>query len=58
MCWPLREVVGKLRAGGAEVTVIEPDRVSRQAIGANPLDPATRVPAAGAGRAQGRGGFA
>ena len=55
---PLREVVGKLRAGGADVTVIEPDGASREAIGANPLDPATRVPAAEAGRAQGRGGLA
>jgi NTE family protein len=54
---PLRDVVAKLRAGGAEVTVIEPDRVSREAIGANPLDPATRVPAAEAGRAQGQGGL-
>ena len=54
---PLREVVAKLRAGGAEVTVIEPDTASREAIGANLLDPATRVPAAEAGRAQGQGGF-
>ena len=54
---PLREAVAKLRAGGAEITVIEPDMASRQAIGANPLDPATRVPAAEAGRAQGRGGL-
>jgi NTE family protein len=54
---PLREVVAKLRAGGAEVTVIEPDKASREAIGANPLDPATRVPAAEAGRAQGHGGL-
>jgi NTE family protein len=55
---PLRDVVAKLRAGGAQVTVIEPDKVSREAIGANPLDPATRVPAAEAGRAQGQGGLA
>jgi NTE family protein len=54
---PLRDVMAKLRAGGAEVTVIEPDKVSREAFGANPLDPATRVPAAEAGRAQGRGGL-
>jgi NTE family protein len=54
---PLREVVAKLRAGGAEVTVIEPDAASREAIGANLLDPATRVPAAKAGRAQGQGGL-
>jgi NTE family protein len=53
----LRDVVAKLRTGGADVTVIEPDTASREAIGVNPLDPATRVPAAGAGRAQGHGGL-
>jgi NTE family protein len=52
---PLLEAVADLRAGGSEVTVIEPDDASRAAIGANPLDPATRRPAAEAGRAQGRG---
>ena len=54
---PLREVVHRLRAGGSEVTVVAPDEASAAAIGANPLDPATRVPAAEAGRAQGRGGL-
>ena len=54
---PLGEVVAKLRDGGAEVTVIEPDDAARAAIGANPLDPVTRVPAAEAGRAQGRAGL-
>jgi NTE family protein len=54
---PLREAVARLRAGGAEVTVIQPDESSRAAIGANPLDPATRRPAAQAGRAQGRIGL-
>jgi NTE family protein len=54
---PLREVVAELRAGGAEVTVIEPDKASREAVGLNPLDPATRLPAAEAGRAQGHGGL-
>jgi NTE family protein len=53
---PLRAVVGQLREGGSEVTVITPDEASAAAIGANPLDPATRVPAARAGRAQGRAG--
>jgi NTE family protein len=51
---PFDEVVAELRAGGAEVVVIEPDEQSRAAIGTNPLDPATRVPAAEAGLAQGR----
>jgi NTE family protein len=54
---PLREVVGRLRDGGSEVTVVAPDEASAAAIGANPLDPDTRVPAAEAGRAQGRGGL-
>jgi NTE family protein len=34
-----------------------PDLASAVAIGANPLDPGTRVPAAEAGLAQGRGGL-
>src|SRR5487761_421262 len=51
---PLRDVGGRLRSDGSVVTVIEPDEASRAAIGANPLDPGTRVPAANAGRAQGR----
>jgi NTE family protein len=51
---PLREVVAALSAGGASVTVISPDAASVAAIGINALDPATRTPAATAGRAQGR----
>ena len=54
---PLRQVVGQLRDQGSEVIVMAPDQASAAAIGANPLDPATRVPAAEAGRAQGRGGL-
>lgn len=42
----------ELRAGGAQVAVVSPDRVSRNAIGRNMLDPAHRAPAARAGRAQ------
>jgi NTE family protein len=52
---PLRSVVGQLRSEGSAVTVISPDEASVAAIGTNPLDPATRIPAAQAGRAQGRG---
>ncbi|MFI1165738.1 patatin-like phospholipase family protein [Streptomyces sp. NPDC020801] len=52
---PLERSVEDLRAKGAEVAVVEPDEVSRAALGANPLDPATRRPSAEAGRAQGRG---
>jgi NTE family protein len=37
----------------SEVTVIAPDAASSAAIGANPLDPSTRGPAAHAGREQG-----
>lgn len=51
---PLARAVEELRAGGADVAIIEPDEASRVAIGANPLDPSTRKPAAEAGRAQGR----
>lgn len=54
---PLRDVIAGLRAGGAEVTVLVPDQASVDAIGDNPLDPGTRVPAAEAGRAQGRAGL-
>jgi NTE family protein len=54
---PLRDVVAGLTADGASVTVISPDAASVAAIGTQPLDPATRVPAATAGRAQGRAGL-
>ncbi|SED95556.1 NTE family protein [Streptomyces sp. 2231.1] len=51
---PLERCVGELRARGAEVRLIAPDEASLAAIGDNALDPATRRPAAKAGRAQGR----
>jgi NTE family protein len=54
---PLREVLTSLKDGGATVTVISPDEASLAAIGTNALDPATRVPAAAAGLAQGRAGL-
>ncbi len=54
---PLRDVVSRLRSEGSAVTVIAPDTASAAAMGGNPLDPATRVPAAQAGRAQGRAGL-
>ena len=54
---PLPAVVAALREGGADVTVLQPDEASVAAMGANPLDPATRAPAAEAGRAQGRTGL-
>jgi NTE family protein len=54
---PLPGVIADLRAAGSEVTLLEPDGPSREAMGANPLDPATRTPAATAGRAQGRQGL-
>ncbi|MFF1613222.1 patatin-like phospholipase family protein [Amycolatopsis sp. NPDC058278] len=50
---PLPAVLDDLRAAGAEVTLITPDEAAKAAVGANPLDPATRTPAAEAGRAQG-----
>lgn len=54
---PLREVLAGLKDGGAAVTVISPDETAAAAIGVNALDPATRGPAATAGRAQGRAGL-
>jgi NTE family protein len=54
---PLRDVAGQLRERGSEVIVLVPDQPSAAAMGANPLDPATRGPAAEAGRAQGRAGL-
>ena len=55
---PLREVVATLRESGSAVTVLTPDAASAAAIGANPLDPGTRTPAAQAGLAQGQAGLA
>jgi len=54
---PLREVLAGLKDGGAAVTLVSPDEASVAAIGTNALDPGTRVPAATAGRAQGRKGL-
>jgi NTE family protein len=50
-------VVSRLVSEGSAVTVITPDEASVAAIGTNALDPATRIPAATAGRAQGRSGL-
>jgi NTE family protein len=44
--------VDALRDGGARVAVVTADAASAGAFGPNPLDPATRRPAAEAGRAQ------
>jgi NTE family protein len=46
--------VDELRAGGSEVETIFPDGHSRDAFGANMMDPSTRPPAARAGYDQGR----
>jgi NTE family protein len=54
---PLRDVVGRLVSEGSVVTVVTPDEASVAAIGTNALDPATRIPAATAGRGQGRSGL-
>jgi NTE family protein len=43
-----------LEQEGSQVLVVAPDAASTTAIGLNPLDPATRQPAALAGRTQGR----
>lgn len=50
---PLLKILDDLRAAGAEVALVTPDEASVAAIGENPLDPASRTPAAEAGRAQG-----
>jgi NTE family protein len=54
---PLAAAVDQLRRDGSDIAVIVPDPGSAAAIGTNPLDPATRAPAAHAGRAQGRAGL-
>jgi NTE family protein len=46
--------VEALRKQGSHVVVITPDADSRAAMGTNQMDPATRIPAARAGFAQGK----
>lgn len=50
----LASQVAALRAAGSRVEVFTPDAASRQAMGTNQMDPATRAPSARAGFAQGR----
>jgi NTE family protein len=50
----LASQVEGLRKGGSRVEVITPDADSRAAMGTNQMDPATRIPAARAGFAQGK----
>jgi NTE family protein len=50
----LESQVETLRKQGSRVVVIVPDPDSRAAMGTNQMDPATRVPAARAGFAQGK----
>jgi len=50
----LASEVEALRKQGSRVEVITPDADSRAAMGANQMDPATRIPAARAGFAQGK----
>jgi NTE family protein len=50
----LASQVEGLRTPGSHVEVITPDADSRTAMGTNQMDPATRVPAARAGHAQGK----
>ena len=50
----LASQVEALRNQGSHVAVITPDADSRAAFGTNQLDPATRIPAARAGFAQGK----
>ena len=50
----LASQVATLRKQGSRVEVITPDADSRAAMGTNQMDPATRIPAARAGFAQGK----
>jgi NTE family protein len=50
----LASEVEALRKQGSRVEVITPDADSRAAMGTNQMDPATRIPAARAGYAQGK----
>ena len=50
----LASEVETLRKQGSHVEVIAPDADSRAAMGTNQMDPATRIPAARAGFAQGQ----
>jgi NTE family protein len=50
----LASQVEALRKQGSRVEVITPDADSRAAMGTNQMDPATRIPAARAGHAQGK----
>ncbi|MGC2191657.1 MAG: patatin-like phospholipase family protein, partial [Candidatus Dormiibacterota bacterium] len=50
----LESQVEALRKQGSRVEVITPDADSRTAMGTNQMDPATRIPAARAGFAQGK----
>ncbi|HVC38524.1 MAG TPA: patatin-like phospholipase family protein [Candidatus Dormibacteraeota bacterium] len=50
----LASEVEALRQQGSHVEVITPDAASRAAMGTNQMDPATRIPAAQAGFAQGK----
>jgi NTE family protein len=50
----LASQVGALRQQGSRVEVITPDADSLAAMGTNQMDPATRIPAARAGFAQGK----
>jgi NTE family protein len=50
----LASEVAALRRSGSRVEVLKPDGESRAAMGINQMDPATRIPSARAGFAQGR----
>ena len=53
-CMDLEGQVEALRRQGSHVEVITPDADSRAAMGTNQMDPATRIPSARAGFAQGK----
>jgi NTE family protein len=49
----LEQQIETLESAGGKTYLVEPDELSKSAIGLNPLAPETRVPAARAGRNQG-----
>ncbi|NNH74303.1 patatin-like phospholipase family protein [Nocardia uniformis] len=51
---PVDQEIADLTARGIRVELITPDEATQTAFGDNPLDTATRIPAAEAGRAQGK----
>lgn len=50
----LEDQIARLESGGSRVLALRPDATSREAMGSNPFDPASRARSAFAGQRQGR----